>query len=61
MAKDIQYRRRKFVARRYANWWQIEIVPLQRGHRDQTKTFSELADAINEAKKIVDANRKTSR
>jgi hypothetical protein len=54
MAKDIQYRRRKFVARRYANWWQIEIVPLQRGHRDQTKTFSELADAIN-------ANRKTSR
>jgi hypothetical protein len=61
MVKDIQYRRRKFIARQYANGWQIEIVPLQHGHRDQTKTFSELVDAINEAKKIVDANRKTLR
>jgi predicted class III extradiol MEMO1 family dioxygenase len=51
----------KFIARQYANGWQIEIVPLRHGHRDQTKTFSELADAINEAKKIVDASRKTSR
>jgi hypothetical protein len=61
MAKDIQYRGRKFIARQYANGWQIEIVPLQHGQRDQTKTFSELADAIDEAKKLVDANRKTSR
>ena len=61
MAKDIQYRGRKFIARQYADGWQIEIVPLQHGHRNQTKTFSELVDAIDEAKKIVNADRKTSR
>jgi hypothetical protein len=36
----------------------IEIVPLQHGQVTQTRTLRELADAINEAKKIVDANRK---
>jgi hypothetical protein len=46
------------IARQYANGWQIEIVPLQPGQVTQTTTFRELADAINEAKKIVDANRK---
>jgi len=61
MAKDIEYRGRKFIARQYADGWQVEIVPLQHGYRNQTKTFSELVDAIDEAKKIVDANRKTSR
>ena len=58
MAKDIQYRGRKFIARQYANGWQIEIVPLQHGQVTQTMTFRELADAINQAKKIVDGNRK---
>ena len=58
MAKDIEYRGRKFIARQYADGWQIEIVPLQHGHRNQTKT---LVDAVDEAKKILDANRKTSR
>ena len=61
MAKDIEYRGRKFIARQYADGWQIEIVPLQHGRREQTKTFSELADAIDEAKKLLDANRDTSR
>jgi hypothetical protein len=56
--KDIRYRGRKFIARQYANGWQIEIVPLQPGQVTQTTTFQELADAVNEAKKIVDANRK---
>jgi hypothetical protein len=57
--KDIQYRGRKLIARQYANGWQIEIVPLQHGAgHAQTRTFRELADAINRAKKIVDANRK---
>jgi hypothetical protein len=46
------------IARQYANGWQIEIVPLERGQITQTMTFRELADAINQAKKIVDANRK---
>jgi hypothetical protein len=36
----------------------MEIVPLQNGQVTQTRTLRELADAINEAKKIVDANRK---
>ena len=58
MAKDIQYRGRKLIARQYANGWQIEIVPLQHGQVTQTMTFRELADAINQAKKIVDGNRK---
>src|SRR5262249_45370518 len=56
--KDIQYRGHKLIARQYANGWQIEIVPLQPGQVTQTTTFQELADAVNEAKKIVDANRK---
>jgi hypothetical protein len=56
--KDIQYWGRKLIARQYANGWQIEIVPLQHGQVTQTRTFRELADAINKAKKIVDANRK---
>jgi hypothetical protein len=60
MAKDIQYRGRKLIARQYANGWQIEIVPRQHGQVTQTRTFRELADAINKAKKIVDANRKTA-
>ena len=29
--KDIRYRGRKFIARQYANGWQIEIVPLRPG------------------------------
>ena len=56
--KEIEYRGRKLIARQYANGWQIEIVPLQPGQVTQTTTFQELADAVNEAKKIVDANRK---
>jgi hypothetical protein len=56
--KDIQYRGRKLIARQYANGWLIEIVPLQHGQVTQTMTFRQLADAINEAKKIVDAGRK---
>jgi hypothetical protein len=48
----------KLIVRRYANGSQIEIVPLQHGQVTQTRTLRELADAINEAKKIVDANRK---
>jgi hypothetical protein len=50
---------RKLIARQYANGWQIEIVLLQHGAgHAQTSTFRELTDAINRAKKIVDANRK---
>jgi len=56
--KDIRYRGRELIARQYANGWQIEIVPLERGQITQTTTFRELADAINQAKKIVDGNRK---
>jgi hypothetical protein len=58
--KEISYRGRKLIARQYANGWQIEIVPLQHGQLTQTTTFSELEDAIDEAKKIVDASRKTA-
>ena len=57
MAKDIQCRGRKLIARQYANGWQIEIVPLRHGQVTQTKTFRELAHAIDEAKKIVDGDR----
>jgi hypothetical protein len=56
--KETEYRGRKLIARQYANGWQIEIIPLQHGQVAQTRTFRELADAINKAKKIVDANRK---
>jgi hypothetical protein len=50
---------RKLIARQYANGWQIEIVLLQHGAgHTQTSTFRELADAINKAKKIVDAHSK---
>jgi hypothetical protein len=57
--KEIEYRGRKLIARQYANGWQIEIVPLRhRAGHTQTRIFRELADAINKAKKIVDANRK---
>jgi hypothetical protein len=53
--KETEYRGRKLIARQYANGWQIE---LQHGQVAQTRTFRELADAINKAKKIVDADRK---
>jgi hypothetical protein len=56
--KETEYRGRKLIARQYANGWQIEIIPLQHGQVAQTRTFRELADAINKAKKIVDADRK---
>jgi hypothetical protein len=57
-AKEIRYRGRKLIARQYANGWQIEIVPLRHGKVAQTRSFRELSDAISEAKKIVDDNRK---
>jgi hypothetical protein len=57
--KNIRYRGRKLIARQYANGWQIEIVPLQHGAgHTQTRTFRELVDAINKAKKIVDQTAK---
>jgi hypothetical protein len=45
---------RKLNARQYGNGWQIEIRSLA-GEQMQTMTFRELSDAIDEAKKIVDA------
>ena len=56
--KDIQYRGHKLIARQYANGWQMEIVPLRPGQVTQTMTFRKMADAIDQAKKIVNANRK---
>jgi hypothetical protein len=55
--KETEYRGRKLVAREYANGWQIEIHPLRGGQVSHTMTFRELSDAIDEAKKIVDASR----
>ena len=45
------------IARQYANGWQIEIVPLQLGRVIQTMTFRALAEAIDEAKRIVNTTR----
>jgi hypothetical protein len=42
MAKDIQYRGRKLIARQYANGWQVEIIPLQRGHVDQNNDLQRI-------------------
>jgi hypothetical protein len=57
LVPSVTYRGRKLIARQYANEWQIEIVPLRHGQVTQTKTFRELAHAIDEAKKIVDGDR----
>ena len=56
-AKELEYRGRKLIARQYANGWQIEIRPLQAGPIKYTGIFPELSEAIDAAKKIVDANR----
>ena len=57
-AKELEYRGRKLIARQYANGWQIEIRPLQTGPiKNTTVIFRELSEAIDAAKKIVDANR----
>ena len=56
-AKELEYRGRKLIARQYANGWQIEIRPLQTGPIKHTMIFRELSEAIDAAKKIVDANR----
>ena len=55
--KELEYRGRKLIARQYANGWQIEIRPLQAGPIKHTAIFSELSEAIDAAKKIVNANR----
>jgi hypothetical protein len=55
--KEIEYQGRKMTARQYANGWQIEIVTLRRERVIQTMTFRELAEAIDDAKKIVNADR----
>jgi hypothetical protein len=43
--------------RQYANGWRVEIVTLQHGRLIQTLTFRELAEAIDHAKRIVNADR----
>ena len=54
-AKELEYRGRKLIARQYANGWQIEIRPLQAGPIKHTVIFNELSEAIDAAKKTVDA------
>ena len=56
-AKELEYRGRKLIARQYANGWQIEIRPLQAGPIKHTVIFRELSEAVDAAKKIVDAKR----
>jgi hypothetical protein len=56
VTNETEYKGRKLNARQYGNGWQIEIRSLA-GEQTQTMTFLELSDAIDEAKKIVDANR----
>jgi hypothetical protein len=55
--KEIEHRGRKLTLLQYANGWQVEILPLQHGRVIQTLTFRELAAAIDDAKKIVNAER----
>jgi hypothetical protein len=57
IAREIEYRGRKLTVRQYANGWQVEIVKLQHGRVIQPLTFCELAEAINDAKRIVNADR----
>ena len=54
--KEIEYRGRKLTLRQYANGWRVEIVTLQHGRLIQTLTFRELAEAIDYAKRIVNAD-----
>ena len=54
-AKEVEYLGRRLTVRQYANGWQVEIVPLQHGRVIQTLTFRELAEAIDDAKRIVNA------
>jgi len=54
--KKTEYKGRELIARQYGNGWQIEIRSLA-GGQVQTMTYRELSDAIDEAKKIVDASR----
>ena len=56
-AKEVEYLGRRLTVRQYANGWQVEIVPLQHGRVIQTLTFRELAEAIDDAKRIVNAER----
>ena len=56
-AKEVEYLGRRSTVRQYANGWQVEIVPLQHGRVIQTLTFRELAEAIDDAKRIVNAER----
>ena len=55
--KEIEYRGRKLTLRQYANGWRVKIVTLQHGRLIQTLTFRELAEAIDHAKRIVNADR----
>jgi len=55
--KEIEYRGRKLTLRQFANGWRVEIVTPQHGRLIQTLTFRELAEAIDHAKRIVNADR----
>jgi hypothetical protein len=54
--RELEYKGRKLIAREYGNGWQVEIRPISPSERfRQTMTFKELSDALDEAKKIINA------